>query len=1034
MPILSLLVVCRGVNLAYSGTLMRDVYSYLKQNETRFVGELCDYLRFPSVSAQSQHRGDLKRCAHWLARKCQSIGLKVEVVATEGNPIVLARTPRRKGTRPHFLVYGHYDVQSPEPFAAWKSAPFEPVVRKGRIYARGASDNKAQHLAHLNAVEAYLKTGTELPCDLTFLVEGEEEVGSGNLRGVLEQRVKELRCDGVVIADSSMPSLGQPALSYGLRGNVGLEVTIHGPKQDLHSGIELHDAYGPKSRMVKLPQAKFKFLTTVAYNLCAALHEIHSVGAVVGDFNQRNILVSENASVRFVDCDSFQVRSGSEVFRCLVGTPDQLAPEIQEKDLAQIVRVPNQDNFTLAVLLFQTLFLGRHPFAGTGGPDLELPKAIQRHLYAYGRNGVLAGIKPPPQVPSLDIVTPAMAGLFERAFSPGTDGSGRPTATDWANELKALLGNIATCRVVSSHEYRSARSSCPWCDLYSRFQVTFFLLDGQHAFRIDAHTFSELADRLLRAQPIPLVIKIPPPGPLQPFTPPPGLNQKPASFWGGLVVLAVAAVGLSFGYWFIAIFIGLWGVQLVVQNNGRARREFRGRLVAADLVAEKTMTDGRGRLKSFHSRYVQDFERQRAKVNPLKQEYADLPAERQRRIVDLNRRLAELQLKEFLDQCFIGTADIIGIGQKRKDTLRAYSIETAGDVSWQMHVPGFARDLKSKLMAWRNRQEQMFRFDPSRKVDPREIQKIDAALFTRKHEIETELSAIKAGLERISRKAQTEIELGASGMAPAAAAGAQARADLAAFEASSQKPSTTAPAKASSSSVFDNPVVMLVGLAVVGILLWVVFSKPPARDKLAAAIPRPVSTPTLVLPGKLSVTTNVPASLQIGRIDSANSPAAIVIDHSDASQPAELDQLPPGSYRVTGTARGWQHPKSVDITITSGAAAQAALNFEATIFYFTSSPDGAVVKENGAALGTTPFWLKGASREPHTFVFQHPDCSEAAVPSDPQADKTMVDCTWPPGSVLIESNPTGAQVLDGGALLGNTPLQLPARPRSTCSR
>lgn len=217
---------------------MQPVLDYLKKNEARFITELCDYLRFPSVSAQSKHTKDLAACANWLVKRCRDIGLETKLCPTEGNPIVVAKTPRHKGTkRPHFLVYGHYDVQPAEPFELWKTPPFEPRIEKGRVYARGSVDNKGQHLAHLNAIEAYLKTGTELPCDLTFVIEGEEEVGSKSLGGFLRKNIKELRCDAVVISDNGLPSVDLPALTYALRGILAVEIILHGPSRDLHSGI-----------------------------------------------------------------------------------------------------------------------------------------------------------------------------------------------------------------------------------------------------------------------------------------------------------------------------------------------------------------------------------------------------------------------------------------------------------------------------------------------------------------------------------------------------------------------------------------------------------------------------------------------------------------------------------------------------------------------------------------------------------------------------------------------------------------------------
>src|SRR5215472_14872692 len=218
---------------------MQPVLKYLEQNQSRFINELCEYVRFPSVSAQAPHRQDLKACAEWLVKHCRNIGLDARLCPTQGNPVVIAKTPiaHSKNSRPHFLVYGHYDVQPPEPFELWKSPPFEPRIVGRSLFGRGACDNKGQNLAHLKAVEAYLKTGTALPCDLTFVLEGEEEVGSESLGTFLKENRAELNCDAIVISDTRMPARNQPALTYALRGIAAFEVTVYGPCRDLHSGI-----------------------------------------------------------------------------------------------------------------------------------------------------------------------------------------------------------------------------------------------------------------------------------------------------------------------------------------------------------------------------------------------------------------------------------------------------------------------------------------------------------------------------------------------------------------------------------------------------------------------------------------------------------------------------------------------------------------------------------------------------------------------------------------------------------------------------
>jgi acetylornithine deacetylase/succinyl-diaminopimelate desuccinylase-like protein len=227
---------------------MQAVLDYLKRNQARFVAELCDYLRFPSVSAQPQHKKDMRACAGWLVNHARQIGLDARLYATAGHPIVVAKTllaaPKRSeggrnnnSRKPHFMIYGHYDVQPPEPLDLWKSPPFAPRIQGRSIYARGSTDNKGQNFAHFKAVEAYLKTGTPLPCDLTFVIEGEEEVGSANLAKFLKAHRRELACDAVVVSDTGMPSPKHPALTYSLRGIIAFEITVYGPSRDLHSGV-----------------------------------------------------------------------------------------------------------------------------------------------------------------------------------------------------------------------------------------------------------------------------------------------------------------------------------------------------------------------------------------------------------------------------------------------------------------------------------------------------------------------------------------------------------------------------------------------------------------------------------------------------------------------------------------------------------------------------------------------------------------------------------------------------------------------------
>ncbi|MDB4948474.1 MAG: peptidase [Gemmatimonadetes bacterium] len=217
-----------------------SVTDYLRQNRQKHLDELFDFVRIPSVSAKSEHRDDTRRAAEWLADRMREAGLTaVELIATTGHPIVLGEWRGAPAGAPTFVVYGHYDVQPAEPLEEWKSEPFEPTVRDGRLYARGSVDDKGQLYLHLKAVQAHLETNGTLPVNVVFVVEGEEEVGSPNLERFLEANAERLRCDAVMISDTTMFAPGLPSITIGLRGMAYMEVRVQGPAVDLHSG-----AYG----------------------------------------------------------------------------------------------------------------------------------------------------------------------------------------------------------------------------------------------------------------------------------------------------------------------------------------------------------------------------------------------------------------------------------------------------------------------------------------------------------------------------------------------------------------------------------------------------------------------------------------------------------------------------------------------------------------------------------------------------------------------------------------------------------------------
>jgi acetylornithine deacetylase/succinyl-diaminopimelate desuccinylase-like protein len=211
-------------------------FDYARRHRGRFIDELAAFIRIPSVSAQPTHAEDVRACAGWLAGKLRDAGLEhVEVVRTPGHPSVLGEWRHAPG-RPTVLIYGHYDVQPPDPLAEWKSPPFEPHVRGEDLYGRGASDDKGQLWAHVKAIESSLRGTGELPVNVVCLFEGEEEIGSTNLGAVFDSRRDALAADGAVISDTRILGPDRPAITYALRGKLAFELELRGAAHDLHSG------------------------------------------------------------------------------------------------------------------------------------------------------------------------------------------------------------------------------------------------------------------------------------------------------------------------------------------------------------------------------------------------------------------------------------------------------------------------------------------------------------------------------------------------------------------------------------------------------------------------------------------------------------------------------------------------------------------------------------------------------------------------------------------------------------------------------
>ncbi len=268
---------------------------YVRHHQARLEEQLFALLRIPSVSTDPEHATDVRRCAEAVADHLRALGVEtVEVMETGGHPAVFAEHHAPDENAPTILIYGHYDVQPPDPLDEWNTPPFEPTVRDGKVYARGSADDKGQFMMHVNALEGYLKTDTPLPVHVKMLIEGEEENGSANLPAFLEANKEKLAADVVLVSDTALFAPGVPSITSGLRGLAYVQVTLEGPDRDLHSGVFGGGVENPANALCKM---------------IAELHDAHHRVTVEGFYDAvRPLSDDERATYRSLPFDEKEWR------------------------------------------------------------------------------------------------------------------------------------------------------------------------------------------------------------------------------------------------------------------------------------------------------------------------------------------------------------------------------------------------------------------------------------------------------------------------------------------------------------------------------------------------------------------------------------------------------------------------------------------------------------------------------------------------------------------------------------------------------
>lgn len=520
------------------------------------------------------------------------------------------------------------------------------------------------------------------------------------------------------------------------------------------AGAEIHELFSRTQRSIAFSGKEWNFSVRVARNCSAAFDEVHSVGAVVGDVNEGNLLVSQNGTVSLIDCDSYQISANGSTWTCDVGVPIWTAPELQGRDFRGLRRTVNTDLFSLAVLIFRILFMGRHPFAGVPLTTSEttLEQCIAEFRFAFTANSQRLLIGPPPGVFPYAALSQTFRDMFDRAFLRGSElPSARPTAQEWVKELDSFELSLQRCRLTTSHLFPKGFASCPWCKLTIETGVHFFVsaaVTATQAFRVDRSLWPKiesftalhsLSANYSNLNPIPRAA-----GPL-----PKPITGERLEFKIGLVLLFLSIIlGISV-LWLLGMGLLLIACGFVIR--GRTFQTYRP-------IAQRRQNQMNGAREEFESAiselrktetdYLSAFQKTKDELRSKHEEIARLENCRRDELQKLEASKRQLLLNAHLDRFLLATANISGIGPKRLNALLSYGIETALDVTESHRVPGIGEGYYSKLMQWRHSCELRFKFDPTQAVPPAEIQRINLKFSQPQSGLETQL---KAGLELLHR-------------------------------------------------------------------------------------------------------------------------------------------------------------------------------------------------------------------------------------------------------------------------------------------
>lgn len=548
---------------------------------------------------------------------------------------------------------------------------------------------------------------------------------------------------------------------------------------------EIHKLYSPAHRKQEFPGADWSFLIHTARNLACAVATIHSLGHVVGDINQGNIVVSNAALVKLIDCDSFQVKLNGNCYPCEVGVAHFTPPELQNRSFRGVIRTFNHDNFGLAVLCFHLLLMGRHPFAGrfAGTGDMPIERSIEEFRFAFSESAASKRMQPPPHSLPLSSVSAPVARLFERAFGPeASRNTDRPNGIEWSSALEDLRLGLRTCSKQSVHKFHNSLSTCPWCELERETGVFFFLISVPR--QAHAQFDVEAIWKRIEAITSPGIETIPS-LPVSHIVPAPLPRELQRAKWINVAKKIAAAVGaaalilsgLATNGWVVVIVIIL--IAILFQKFDDRGERHRRRSALTQVEQEYKQVQRRWEAETGEAR----FEQKRRDLDRNQRDYKRLGADYtgDRRKLDASREAS--QLTHFLERHFIDKAKIPGIGPGRKATLASYGIETAADITTAavQNVSGFGEVRTKDLLAWRAKAERKFVFDSRQGVDPADIAALDQRYARKRSDFERALAAGPDELMRIRSETLSKRQALSPEILRVTQQLAQARADLTVF-------------------------------------------------------------------------------------------------------------------------------------------------------------------------------------------------------------------------------------------------------------